>query len=50
MEKELEAPQKGDAGHLVCSEPDSRGVLGRRQLGSFCYPQSRQRFAESSHF
>lgn len=42
--------QTAAAGHLVCSEPDSRGVLGRRQLGSFCYPQSRQRFAESSHF
>lgn len=55
--RKSEEPQMGAAGHLVCSEPGSRGYsVGRQRLGSFCYPtaasdvQNRRTFSFSLPF
>lgn len=39
MENELESPQAGAAGHLVCSEPGSRGYSVGGSFGPFVTPK-----------
>lgn len=39
MENELESPQAGAAGHLVCSEPGSRGDSVGGSFGPFVTPK-----------